>query len=589
MGDIREKSGKIKTKSVLGSKPNFENTNPDIFKVTPPPVSPSGNASSSDGDPGQGGMRSRNLEALLDVSKAINSTLDLDEILKRVMKHAIELLNAERGFLMLLDDEHQLKIRIAHNINKESLDNADDLAISRSVANRVATKGQSEYTSNAQEDPRYSHQKSVVALNLRFIICVPLKIKEKVIGVCYLDNQTRAGLFGKSDLHLFELFAEQAAIAIENAKLYGRLLSLTRYNENVVNKTPVGICVVDDQFRVITFNLAAESIFHSPDSTWTGSGLVALHAPFTEILPEEERALWQNMLAEVLSTHKPLSKDKHFMTIGGRKTVLSTKISPLNGIVGEPPKIIIVVEDRTERTTIEEYLIRSEQMVEKAQAVRNIAHEMNNHLQTMSVSAELMPIHLMNNRVTDVAEGCDRILRGIDDMRRYTESLMEDAKFETKLVECHIKDVVEEHLFTIRPNRIFKSVHFTVDFEPGLPLVRLDAGHIKSVLYNLYKNSVEASPNGQCELTIRATYLSQEAMICLIVSDNGPGIPAEVLSGVFETAKTTKPDGHGLGLLNCRTIIENHGGSIDVTSVPSRGTTFTIKLPVHRTFGSFES
>lgn len=587
MGDIKDKSGKIKTKGLLGSKPNLDDTSPSIFDMMPSAVPPRSEGV-SDIDAG-GVMRARNLEALLDVSKAINSTLDLDEILKRVMKHAIELLNAERGFLMLLDEENQLKIRIAHNINKESLETAQDLAISRSVADRVATKGQSEYTSNAQEDPRYAHQKSVVALNLRFIICVPLKIKEKVIGVCYLDNQTRAGLFGKSDLRLFELFAEQAAIAIENAKLYGRLLSLTRYNENVVNKTPVGICVVDDQFRVITFNLAAEAIFHSPDASWTGAGLTTAHSSFTEILPFEERIVWQDMLAEVLSTHKPLSKDKYFLTIAGRKTVLSLKVSPLNGIAGETPKIIIVVEDRTERTTIEEYLIRSEQMVEKAQAVRNIAHEMNNHLQTMSVSAELMPIHLKNDRVADVGAACDRILRGIDGMRRYTESLMEDAKFETKLVECYIKDIIEEHLFTVRPNRIFRAVQFRAEFEPGLPPVRLDAGHLKSVLYNLYKNSVEAAGARPCEIRIAASYEAQENMIALTVRDNGPGIPAEVMAGIFETAKTTKPDGHGLGLLNCRTIIENHGGTIQVHSTPAEGTTFTIKLPVHHTYESFES
>ncbi len=410
-----------------------------------------------------------------------------------------------------------------------------------------------------------------------------------MIGVCYLDNQTRAGIFGKSELRLFELFAEQAAIAIENAKLYGRLLSLTRYNENVVNKTPVGICVVDDQFRVITFNQAAERIFHSPDAAWSGPKLVATKSQLTEVLPFEERIVWQSMLAEVLSTHKPLSKDKYFLTIGGRKTVLSLKISPLNGIVGETPKIIIVVEDRTERTTIEEHLTRSAQMVEKAQAVRNIAHEMNNHLQTMSVSAELMPIHLKANRVSEVAQGCDRILRGIDDMRRYTESLMEDAKFETKLVECHIKDVIEEHLFAIRPNRIFKSVNFITNIEPNLPAVRLDAGHIKSVLYNLYKNSVEAMEGRPCDITIRASYDGETDMLEITIKDNGPGMPDDVLTGVFETAKTTKADGHGLGLLNCKTIVENHGGTIRVSSSRSQGTTFTISLPVHHKYESFES
>jgi len=286
MGDPNERSGKIKAKSHSHARPGLEDTMPSILdSVTEPgPLAAKNGGTTTE----LGGMRSENLEALLDVSKAINSTLDLDEILKRVMKHAIELLNAERGFLMLLDDNDHLQVRTAHNINKELLTSQEDLAISRSVADRVAAKGQSEYTSNAQEDPRYAHQKSVAELNLRFIICVPLKIKEKVIGVCYLDNQSRARLFGKSDLRLFELFAEQAAIAIENAKLYGRLLSLTRYNENVVNKTPVGICVVDHQSRIITFNATAEQIFRSPDAAWTASSLVSENALFVDILPSTE-------------------------------------------------------------------------------------------------------------------------------------------------------------------------------------------------------------------------------------------------------------------------------------------------------------
>jgi GAF domain-containing protein len=118
--------------------------------------------------------RVRNLEALLDISKAINSTLVLDEILRRVMRHAIDLLSAERGFLMLLDENGRLQFRIAHNIRKESLDTEDDFRISRSIADRVAATGMSEYTSNAQEDPRYAHQKSVAELSLRLLSRQPV-------------------------------------------------------------------------------------------------------------------------------------------------------------------------------------------------------------------------------------------------------------------------------------------------------------------------------------------------------------------------------------------------------------------------------
>ncbi|MBD3299218.1 MAG: GAF domain-containing protein, partial [candidate division Zixibacteria bacterium] len=261
----------------------------------------------------------QNLEALLDISKAINSTLVLDEILRRVMRHAIDLLHAERGFLMLLDDNGRLQFRIAHNIRKESLDTEEDFYISRSIANRVAETGVSEYTSNAQEDPRYAHQKSVAELSLRFIICVPLKVKDNVIGVCYLDNQSRAGLFGKSDLRLFELFAEQASLAIENAKLYERLLMLTRYNENVVNRTPVGIIVVDETCRVLTFNDAAERIFKAPDDDWNSATLVNEGRTLLDIIPPADRSWFKRALREVAVRQKPQSKDKYFVTIGGRE------------------------------------------------------------------------------------------------------------------------------------------------------------------------------------------------------------------------------------------------------------------------------
>src|SRR3972149_4725886 len=271
MADVKEKTGKIKIPSVgirsasaLGTGREGPEQRESIFDRMGDSGPVAVSTERAEVGTGDRSIRARDLEAVLDISKAINSTLVLDEILQRVMRHAIDLLHAERGFLMLLDETGHLQFRIAHNIRKEALDHEEDFRISRSIADRVAARGESEYTSNAQEDPRYAHQKSVAELNLRFIICVPLKVKDKLIGVCYLDNQSRAGLFGKSGLRLFELFSEQAAIAIENANPYERLLALKRYNENVVNKSPVGICVVDSDLCVLTFNDAAERIFHAP-------------------------------------------------------------------------------------------------------------------------------------------------------------------------------------------------------------------------------------------------------------------------------------------------------------------------------------
>jgi PAS domain S-box-containing protein len=534
--------------------------------------------------------RIRNLEALLDISKAINSTLVLDEILRRVMRHAIDLLSAERGFLMLLDEEGKLQFRIAHNIRKESLDTEDDFRISRSIADRVAETGISEYTSNAQEDPRYAHQKSVAELSLRFIICVPLKVRDTVIGVCYLDNQSRAGLFGKSDLRLFELFAEQAAIAIENAKLYERLLALTRYNENVVNKTPVGICVVDRDFRILTFNAAAERIFRAPHDTWDAHSLVDDRTALLDIIPRPDRAWWEKALREVADYQKPQSKDKYFLTIAGREMVLSLKISPLNGSKNSSTKIIVVVEDITEKTILEKYVILSEKMVAKGEMAAAIAHEINNHLEILTAHAELLPLHLKNNRLEKLPDSCGKILDSIDRMTRFTRGLMDYSQVDTDLVEYSLKDLVEEHLFTIRPLRRFSSVQFRTSFDTEIPEVRLDVGQIQSVMLNLYNNAIDAGkPGDKVKIDVSVRHIPEDQVVELKVTDHGQGMSDSVLARLFEPRFTTKKSGHGLGLSNCKTIVENHGGTIDAESTPGEGTTFTVRLPARPRHASFDS
>ncbi len=543
-----------------------------------------------DSAPADQPVRVRNLEALLDISKAINSTLVLDEILRRVMRHAIELLHAERGFLMLLDEGGDLQFRTAHNIRKESLDTEDDFRISRSIADRVAATGESEYTSNAQEDPRYANQKSVAELSLRFIICVPLKVKDSVIGVCYLDNQSRAGLFGKSDLRLFELFAEQAAIAIENAKLYERLLALKRYNENVVNKTPVGICVVDSEFHILTFNDAAERIFSAPHDTWDAKKLIDEKTPLLQIIPKADRGWWERALRDVGERQKPHAKDKYFVTIGGREMVLSLKISPLNGDKDATPNIIVVAEDITEKTILEKYVILSEKMVAKGEMAASIAHEINNHLEILTAHAELLPLHLKNNRLEKLPDSCGKILDSIDRMTRFTRGLMDYSQVDTDLVEYNLKDLVEEHLFTIRPLRRFSSVQFRTQFETEVPLVRLDVGQIQSVLLNLYNNAIDAArPGTGIQINVSVTHIPEDQTVELRVSDNCAGMSPEVLSRLFEPHFTTKKTGHGLGLSNCRTIVQNHGGTITAESTLGEGTTFIVRLPARAQYASFDS
>jgi sigma-B regulation protein RsbU (phosphoserine phosphatase) len=159
------------------------------------------------------------LALLYRVSQAFNSSLDLDEVLNRVMDEVIAATRAERGFLMLRDEGGALAFRAARGLDHQTID-APEFQISRGLVERVAQEGRPVLTSDAQADARFNLRQSVLALGLRSILCVPLRLKGRPIGVVYVDNRLQAGIFQQDDLELLDAIAASAAIAIENARLY---------------------------------------------------------------------------------------------------------------------------------------------------------------------------------------------------------------------------------------------------------------------------------------------------------------------------------------------------------------------------------
>jgi GAF domain-containing protein len=157
--------------------------------------------------------------ALNDVIQAINSSVETDEVLRIVMDNMIRLVKAERGFLMLRNEEGEFSIRMARNWEHESLD-PSEAAISRSVIRRVMSDGEPVVTTNAKEDPRFGGQESIIIHNMRSILCTPLKVKGKLTGVLYVDNRIHAGIFTEAERDLLAAFANHAAVALENARLF---------------------------------------------------------------------------------------------------------------------------------------------------------------------------------------------------------------------------------------------------------------------------------------------------------------------------------------------------------------------------------
>ena len=167
-------------------------------------------------------VRQSQLGALMGVGRAINSSLGLNRVLEEVMDTLIELMRAERGFLMLRESNGELVVRIARGLAHINLEE-DSFKVSRTIVRKVTESGEPILTTNAQADPRFQAQMSIAALQLRSILCAPLKIKNELIGVIYVENRARSGMFQESDLGMITAFADQAAVAIDNAQLFENL------------------------------------------------------------------------------------------------------------------------------------------------------------------------------------------------------------------------------------------------------------------------------------------------------------------------------------------------------------------------------
>ncbi len=308
----------------------------------------------------------RSLRALAQIGQVVNSTLELDEVLQLVMDTIIQLTGAERGFLMLRSElDGELVTRVARNWGQESIDSSE-FAISRTVINRVAAEGQAVITTNAQEDPRFVGQQSVVAYNLRSILCVPLKLKNELIGVIYTDNRIRSGLFSQQHLELLTAFANQAAVAIENARLFAsvrrtlaEVTGLKNLMDNVFFSIASGVVTTDVEERIVLCNRAAQAIMGRDSQEILGR-------PIQDVLLSFGPSL-EVHLKDVLERDRTVVDLEMNSDLPQRGAIdLRLSLSPLKDIQKTTQGVAIVMEDLTEKKRLEAQRRLFERMVSPA-------------------------------------------------------------------------------------------------------------------------------------------------------------------------------------------------------------------------------
>jgi PAS domain S-box-containing protein len=305
------------------------------------------------------------LLALANIGQVINSSLELDEVLTIVMDNIVRLTKAERGFLMLRDDKGEMVIRTGRNWEMESI-NSSELTVSKSVVGRVINTGEPIITTNAQEDQRFSGQASIVAFNLRSILCVPLKVKNELIGVIYADNRIRTGIFAESERNLLVAFANQAAVAIENARLFSSLkrsleevTGLKNLMDNIFASIASGVITADIENHITLTNRAAETILGHGSDDIVGHFLNEMFASVsTELEPH---------LMEVRATDKAITDIEISHISAARGNVdWRFNLSPLKDAGQKTQGIAIVLDDLTERKKLEAQRRLFERMVSPA-------------------------------------------------------------------------------------------------------------------------------------------------------------------------------------------------------------------------------
>jgi C4-dicarboxylate-specific signal transduction histidine kinase len=269
-----------------------------------------------------------------------------------------------------------------------------------------------------------------------------------------------------------------------------------------------------------------------------------------------------------------------------------------NDYVTEDQSVITVAIEITERKratnalrlrderlkALQAELLQSTKLAAMAELSSALAHELNQPMTAMISYLTTINRHLRKSADTDSAKTTLLIEKAVNQAHRTSKIISGQRELvktgTTARSKEHLNQAIEEAMTLAMDSPEGKGVRLNLDLAQGLPRVSINRVQIQQVVLNLLRNALEAMGGGhRRELNIE-TRMSAEAQVGVIISDTGPGLPEALRDQIFKPFVTTKPEGMGIGLSVCRSIIEAHGGTIRATPGPAGGAAFHITLPV---------
>jgi signal transduction histidine kinase len=529
-------------------------------------------------------QRARETRALLEAGRAVTASLDLGETVRVIMEEGRSVLGVESCSIMRLDAATGELVSVA------SLDLAPEmvsqirLRVGEGIAGLAVKERRPVQSADLDEDARVRYRQLSRGSGFRSIMAAPLRAGDEVIGAITVLRRD-VHRFTPDEEQLLLALADQAAIALEHARLYTRLEAMVaertreldtqkRFVEVVLEALPLGVFVLDGRLAIVRVNREGFRLL----------GLDAVPGgAFPELLPGRHGGRLREFLERSFTAPRLSRLDDEEISIGGEARLFRFIAAPV-----EPAgaHLVVLVEDVTLAKRLERQLLLTERLTVAGRLAAGVAHELNNPLATIAGCAEALRSRLGEGALVHLPEA--------DDFKHYL-GLIEEEAYRCKEItgsllgfvrepgslraSTDLNALVAKTVELLSHQSRFARERFVTELDPDLPAVTVNEGQLRQVFLGLATNALDAmGPEGMLRLRTR----QGQGEVEVEVEDEGPGIPDEVLARIFDPFFTTKPPGQGtgLGLAIAQSIVTDHGGRIDVTSRVGKGSIFRVVLPL---------
>ena len=517
--------------------------------------------------------RAEEQRALLDTMRDLSGELELSRVLQGVLQRAASLLDVTGGELATFDEARRdLVIVASHNMGTNAV--GTRMALGEGAMGRVAE------TKEPLIIPRYQewlgrstqYQQNTV----QSVMVAPLLIGTRLVGTIASVHADPGRVFGPDDLRLLESFAPQAAIAIENARLYTASRQQRQYFEELVLNSPVAIVTLDTEHRVVSCNPAFERMYGYAEAEVLGRNIDAL------ITTDEMRAQ-----AEAYTRQALAERPVKVMSQRCRKdgTLVDVEVLGVPVVVdGRRVGAMALYHDVTE-------LLRARRDAEaansaKSQFLASMSHELRTPLNAIIGYSELLREVATERSDAELGGDLERIHTAGTHLLALINDILDLSKIEAGRMEMEIGTVVVEQLLgevtsTVGPLVARNGNRLAVETDAAARTVQADHTRLRQVLLNLLSNACKFTTDGT--ITLRTD--REDGAVLFSVRDTGIGMTPEQAAKVFEAFQQAEATtarrygGTGLGLTISRRFCEMMGGTLSVTSAPGRGSAFTVRLP----------